>query len=381
MLNNIPRLLIAFIKYTLNGKTLPKKYRNLTTEVKKKVIQYAQQQALIPFLQYFEIFLTEDVKQLLFQSLVGYIYEDSKKEIEIKELLETFEKNKIFCMPLKGIVTRGYYPASELRTMGDLDILYKKEQTAELRKVMENLGFEYNGESSKHDHYRRNGLIVEMHKTLMPARSKAYNYFLKSWERAFPQNGKFYVHQMSMEDHYLYTLYHLIEHFLSGGIGIRMVLDIYILSRQLKIDWCYIRKELATLGIEEFSDHILHLANVWFADADYSNDDLELEEYIVNGGVYGREENLIRNTEILYKSRIHYLLYVIFPPYKVMQSVFPWLHIPLLLPVSWVIRFKRAWTNRKENVYLQFKLAFKMKTEETVDVQRQEDFLKRMGLF
>lgn len=377
---NIPNLLIVFIKYALNGEDLPEQYRELATEEKKEVIQYARQQALLPFLQYFDIFLAEDVQQLFLQSFVGYIYDDSRKKAEIEELLDLFEQNEIFCIPLKGIRTKEYYPASELRSMGDLDILYKKEQTAVLRKTMGNVEFEYEGEASKHDHYRRDGLIVEMHKTLMPAESKAYTYFLESWNRAVPQKGKSYVYQMSLEDHYIYTLYHLTEHFLGGGIGIRMVLDIYILSGQPGMDWYYIENELILLGIKEFSDHILHLANVWFAATDYNSDDLELEEYIVNGGVYGREDNLIKNTRVRYRSRMHFLMHVIFPPYKVMQGVFPWLHTPLLLPMSWVIRFKRVWTKRRENIHLQFDRASKMKAEEYVNIRKQKEFLKRMGL-
>lgn len=57
---------------------------------------------------------------------------------------------------------------------------------------------------------------------------------------------------MTLEDHYLFTLYHLLEHFIRGGIGIRMVLDIFILSQLSELNWEYLNQELKILGIEEF---------------------------------------------------------------------------------------------------------------------------------
>lgn len=375
------RTLINLVKYALKKDTLPEKFRFLTTEEKMDVIKYAKEQGLLPFLQYFDVFLTKDVHEKIFRQLAGCVYADIRQKAESSALLDEFEKNGIFCIPLKGIRTKEYYPATELRTMGDLDILYKKEQTIELRKVMESLGFKYEGESSKHDHYRKDELTVEMHKSLVPAGSRAYNYFQKSWKRAIPQKEKKYIYQMSLEDHYIYTLYHLIEHFIRGGIGIRMVLDIYILSNQPQMDQEYINSELEALGIKKFVENITHLSKVWFDDKEYNQKDVELEKYIVNGGIFGREDNMIKNSKVLYHSEIHYLIHTIFPSYQAMQTVFPWLQNPLLLPAAWLIRFKNVWTKRRKNIKLQFERASKMKTEEKETIQSQKEFFKKMGIY
>lgn len=87
----------------------------------------------------------EDVRERFFQYLVGYVYEDSRQTAEIEEILNAFEKGGIYCIPLKGIVTKRFYPASELRTMGDLDMLYQPEQTEKLKSVMESLDYSYEG--------------------------------------------------------------------------------------------------------------------------------------------------------------------------------------------------------------------------------------------
>ena len=56
------------------------------------------------------------------------------------------------------------------------------------------------------------------------------------------------MRQMKPEDHYMYTVCHLIEHFIRGGIGIRMVLDIYVLFYLHELDKGYIRDAAGTDG-------------------------------------------------------------------------------------------------------------------------------------
>ena len=375
------KILIQLVKYVLKGEKLPDEYRNLSTEEKKSVIEFSREQALVPFLQYYDMFSTEDVRNMFISYFASYIFQDSRQQAELDELLDVFEQNRIYCMPLKGILTKEYYPDSELRTMGDLDLLYKKEQTAELRAVMEASGFGYEGEAAKHDHYEKNGLIIEMHKYLVPAESRAYHYFQKCWDRATLQDGKKYICRMSLEDHYLYSLFHLIEHFIRGGIGVRMVLDLYILSGLPRLDWDYLNRELSVLGVRLFSERISHLAEVWFGEEEYGQADFELEDYIINGGgVYGNEENMIKNSGVIYRSGTHFLFHAVFPPYRVMQSVFPWLNNPLFLPVAWVIRFRNVWKKRRRNIHIQFDRAAKMNGEEKEIIQRQKKFLERMGL-
>ena len=121
------------------------------------------------------------------------------------------EPNKIFI----SIVGTTYY--------GDLDLLYKPEQTKLLHKVMESLGYHSEGEAAKHDHYRKGTTVVEMHRTLLSAQSNAYDYFLFNLERAIPSPGKKYIYENDIGRSLSFTLYHLIEHFIRGGIGIRMV--------------------------------------------------------------------------------------------------------------------------------------------------------------
>lgn len=273
-MTNEQKILMDLIKYALGSRKIPEELSGLSLEEKKNVILYAGKQGLFPFLQYYPAFLEGELKAQTFQYLARACYVDTVQLAEVERVLDEFEKRGIFCIPLKGIRTKQLYPSTELRSMGDLDILYKPEQTKELKEAMNALGFSCNGEAAKHDHYEKDGMIVEMHKTLLSAQSRAFRYFLGVWDRAQPREGRQFVYDMKLEDHYLFTLYHLIEHFIRGGIGIRMVLDIYILSQVPDMDWTFVNEELKKLGIDKFEQKIRSLALQWFQEGTKEEEDL-----------------------------------------------------------------------------------------------------------
>ena len=385
-MNNTQIYLLTLVRCALGEKNLPTELRSLSTDEKKAIIQYAQKQGLLPFLQYFDIFMERDCKDIFFPKAAAAVYEDVRQTAEIEQLMEAFEENGIYCIPLKGIRTKKLYPESELRTMGDLDILYKKEQTDELRRVMKEQGYSWSGEASKHDHYEKGGRIVEMHKELLSSESRAYDYFLKIWDRAQPEEGKRYCWQMSMEDHYLFTLYHLIEHFIRGGIGIRMVLDIYILSGLPELDRDKTAEELKKLKIDRFEKNILDIAGKWFDPSRGLQGTgalsglEEMEEYIVNGGIFGNTVNEQANNALRYGSRGKFLKSVIFPSYKTMQSVFPDLDSPILLPAAWAKRWWNVWTKRRGNVRKQLGRAGQIGQQDSGYIEKQRRFFQRCGL-
>ena len=59
---------------------------------------------------------------------------DAVQKYSIDEILDAFEKDKIDCMPLKGIYMKEFYPDSSLRTMSDLDIFYRQGDEEKIEK-------------------------------------------------------------------------------------------------------------------------------------------------------------------------------------------------------------------------------------------------------
>ena len=361
-MTKIQKYLIQYIKYTFNQEPLPEALLHLSLDEKKAVIDYAHVQRLIPFLEKYPIFLEEDCRDYFLKKLSAYIFIDQIQSNEMGALLDAFESHGIDCVPLKGMRTKGFYPKPELRTMSDLDILYRQEQTEKLKSVMSSLGYTWGGDCQKHDIYTKNNFLVEMHKSLAGGSSFAFDYFKNTWQKVSLCAGKKHIYEMRLEDHYLFTIFHVIHHFISGGIGIRMVLDIFILSGQPQMDWDYLKQELKVLDIERFESKIRGLACAWFGggremginmDKDGLlawEDDRELENYIVSGGVYGSDDNYRLNTVVNYGSRLKFAVKVLFPPYRTVKTAYPWLKSPLLLPAAWIYGdIKFLWKRKKRS--------------------------------
>ena len=189
-----------------------------------------------------------------------------------------------------------------------------------------------------------------------------------------------------MEDHYLFTLYHLIEHFIRGGIGIRMVLDIYILSGLPELDRDKTAEELKKLKIDRFEKNILDIAGKWFDPSRGLQGTgalsglEEMEEYIVNGGVFGNSVNEQVNNALRYGGKGKFLRTVIFPSYRTMQSVFPWLNSPIQLPMAWLNRWWNVWTKRRANIRGQFERADQISDQDRIYIEKQKKFFRRYGL-
>ena len=92
-------------------------------------------------------------------------------------------------MPLKGIRTKQFYPYPEFRTMGDLDILYKEDQTKKLKQVMQDAGYKFGGYNIKHDEYEKDGVTIEIAQRCSVQTDNAYDYLLIFGSGQFMQKG------------------------------------------------------------------------------------------------------------------------------------------------------------------------------------------------
>lgn len=378
------KALIEIIRAVLAGEKEFRQFAQISSGEIEQIMACARKHGLLPFLQECPWFMQEPYRKKMFSYLKSYAYKDVRQMYMTEELFEQFEINGIFCMPLKGIRTKQFYPCSEMRTMGDLDILYKKEQTEKLNKLMRTMGFEFEGYNIKHDHYKKDGIDIEMHRNLLFRLSHGYEYFEKIWDRAKPVKGKQYIYEMSLEDHYLHTMYHLIEHFLRGGVGIRMVLDIYLLSHLPQLDREYVQRELEVLEIQKFEENIRQLGELWFGSAEKvpARTELleELEAYVLSGGIFGSREMERRNGTILYQSKEKFLRQLFFPSYEVMKTACPWLTTPLLLPFAWISRYRRALTKERRMFQHHIKRMRAFDKADEQETKERRQFFEKCGL-
>lgn len=81
--------------------------------------------------------LPEDFKEAKYKA----VRRQSLLNVEREKVIAALEDNGIWYIPLKGIEIKNHYPETAMREMADNDILCDSEKTAEIKTLMEGLGF------------------------------------------------------------------------------------------------------------------------------------------------------------------------------------------------------------------------------------------------
>lgn len=352
--------LLEIIKYILN-----KSKGELRVPAKDmdwgQLIQLAKAHSILNFVYYGVDCMSPEHKpddaqcRVMEQGLISSVVRDYHQLEGAKELLDAFEEAEVYALAVKGICTKYHYPATDLRTMGDIDILYQPQQDAKVKQVMKQLGYELSMEGRKHDcYFRKPYLTVEMHRDLVETDSRYTSYYENIWEHVTPKENCQYVQEMSLEDEYIYTLVHLARHFQEGGIGIRFIIDVYVYNHLNDMDRQYVEAELKKLQLWEFYENLSKLAEWWFGEKIPSQEDKELLDklatYVIANGTFGTQKN-VAAVSVAKHGRVRFLWKTIFPNLKNMQSMFVWLNKwPMLLPYAWVLRGVRSVKSRRSNI-------------------------------
>lgn len=269
------------------------------------------------------------------------------------ELLENeFEKNKIRYCVMKGPIIKNLYPSPEMRKSGDLDIFVDDENTDKIKEIMTGLGFAVKtfSKAVAHDEYCIDRVIeVEIHRTLISNKCPWDEECQKITERLIVADGHKYKYEMTKEDYYLYMIAHMAKHMKYSGIGIRMVLDVWVYMNAYQdiLDFNKINLRLKKCGLLEFESNIRSLCSYWFEGRKTTKKVIMLGLYIATSGDFGTYEQLIASnmaqnavgTSSRTISKFMLLAKSFFWPYSYMKERYPQLKkYPVLLPIYWICR-------------------------------------------
>lgn len=310
------------------------------------------------------------------------IYATVNQMYELERLTNAFKAEGFDYRLLKGSYIRDYYMKPEMRSMSDIDILIRDSQYKKIKPLMKNLGYIFSYESDHEITWKLpNGLIVELHKSLVPTYNKDFiRYYGDGW-RVFESEEKLY------EKQYIYSFVHFAKHYRDGGAGIKYVLDFYVMQKANKdMDNEYIRAQLSELKLLEFYDNVLKTIDVWFNGKEDSEITDLITENLFTSGVYGNfEKHAIAKTYkksmktgSVKKARIQ----------NTFSSAFSSLHdnkkrhrflnkMPFLLPLAWIINWISAITKNHNKIGEVMKKAA-VSTEENVEKFRKD--LQAVGL-
>ena len=303
-------------------------------------------------------------------------------------IFECFDEAGIDYMPLKGTLLKGIYPKSEMRTMGDADILIRTEQYDKIKPVMLKLGYEEQVESDHELIWHKGTVHIELHKRLIPSYNKDYyEYFGDGWRLAKLCDAEGTRYGLKAEDELIYIFTHFAKHYRDAGIGIRHVLDIWVYKNaHEEIDEEYIKNELQALKLYDFYVNVIKTLEVWFGGCEPDGMTDFVTAIIFSSGVYGTREaqilsEAVKASKSLEKTRnvrAVKLIREIFLPYKAMCKKFPILRrAPILLPVMWVVRWVDALLFRRKNIAIK---THKLQTMTADKIDGYQQALNYVGL-
>lgn len=98
-------------------------------------------------------------------------------DIERSRIYTQLDKKKIWHMSLKGIILKDYFPKLGMREMSDNGILCDDCHMADVRRIMENLGFQCKVYGERvDDTYTKSPMAFEMHRFLFDERESETFY-------------------------------------------------------------------------------------------------------------------------------------------------------------------------------------------------------------
>lgn len=322
---------------------------------------------------------SEPAMQKLFKIYIANMFQSEKQMKAVSSVCFAFDENGIDYLPLKGCNIKSLYPKPELRPMGDADILIRKEQYAEVKAVLIELGFE-EGNHYRHQYvWKSKDLCLEIH--IMPVQEdyeRFYAYYGDGWEKAIKTEANRYI--WSSEDEFIYSVVHFAKHYLSGGIGLRHAADIFVYLRAFpEMDFGYIENELEKLGILEFYKNIRKVLDFWFEEGKADEAAEMISEFVLQSGNWGTFESAAvsrdirknKNSEKFSKTKT--ILGEAFPPLSAMKERYPVLEkLPVLLPAFWGTRIGETLIFRKKNV------SKKLKYIKAVDIEKVDAYRKNL---
>lgn len=333
--------------------------------------------------------LPPEWKEPLKKRVMSGIFRTMTQVQELQEMENRFEAAGIVNQPMKGARMKFIYPSPQMREMSDIDVLIGQEDRKKAGEILSRMGYALSQDIKHHEIYvKKPFMVVEAHRAMYDRTvdENQYQYF-SDFSRAVLREGCLYTYDFNREDFYVYLIAHMAKHFYTMGCGIRNLLDIYVYQEKYKgeMNLKYVKQELKKLGLLSFAEHMEKLAYVWMEKEEAGQFECQLFDYMLNSGIYGKDENGIWNKFAEKKcrdrevTRFRLKMWYFFPPVSYMAEYYPWLEErAFLLPAAWCIRFFRGLFLKKgmhkremlhdiekeqvkiyQNIYQQMELHFK----------------------
>lgn len=186
----------------------------------------------------------------------------------------------------------------------------------------------------------------------------AYYSNVKEWLIKDPEN-QFGWH-FTTEDFYVFILAHAYKHYSNRGTGLRSLLDVYVILKEISLDMEKIPAELEKLGISEFESQFRSLSLDLFSGKELTENEMEMFAYIVSSGTYGTVQNNVVNSINKVgggkSGKRRYIFNRIFPTMEQIENGNPFFYQhKILLPFLLPYRLLRGVFKRRDSLIAELK--------------------------
>lgn len=285
-----------------------------------------------------------EVKAKFEKQMMTAVFRYERINYDLNRLKEVLNEAGIPFVPLKGSVLRQYYPEPWMRTSCDIDLLVREDDLNQAAELLTGK-LEYRQESKgSHDIglFSPGGVHVELHYTLIESNivCQTDRVLERVWDSVCPTEEAACCLAMTDEMFYFYHIAHMAKHFQIGGCGVRPFLDLWILNHRISFDSGKRDAVLQNGGLLSFAQKAQQLSEVWFEGAGHTEVSLQMERYLLCGGVYGNYENRMLVHQVKHGGKIGYAISRIWLPYGILKSYYPSLEgKKILLPLYEIRRW------------------------------------------
>ncbi len=305
-----------------------------------------------------------ELKQDFARLFTASIFRSVNMEHDFEIVKKKFAENGIAIVPFKGAVIKHYYPAPELRTMGDVDFLIQEKDRQSAHQLMLEMGYECTCTKDPVWNYKKNHIVYEIHSHITGKytfdNKIDSRHFDDAFEHSIPTDNEF-VRKLEAEYQLIHLLYHAAKHLYVEGSGFRPFVDMtLVIKHDIKsMDMDKLIAGLERVNMYTFARNCFAFCEKWFGvqspfgkyEIDSSFECVAVEK-MFNDGVFGfkNEENEIAfTTKYIRNSKNPYIITLIFaiiqrffPPYSYIKKMPECSFIngrPWLLPVAWIYRW------------------------------------------
>ena len=328
MQRTVEKVFFALIRFEINGDEFCDEVKNLITpEIMPALFKLSKQHDLAHLIgdALDKNGLLPDgteAKKRFSQERNMAVYRIEQLRYEYEQMFVILEELQVDYLPLKGTVLRKLYPEDWMRTSADVDVLVHKVDLGKIIAALQEK-LEYVQESiGAYDAVviSPTGFHLELHFDLITKydNETANDLLANVWDYT-DRVGNSYQRIMRDDYFYYYHLAHMARHFIDGGCGVRPYVDLWLLNKKISFDKENRNALLEKGGLLKFAQASEFLSRVWLEEEPHVQESQWLEDYLLNGGVYGNKENKVVIQQGQTGSRFKYIMSRIFMPLEEMQ--------------------------------------------------------------